>query len=442
MPNANTTTYTPRQEVRVRHVWRTDGSSYLVPADTTTSTNIPQSGVMTLVRAGTVTPFFNSPTLRPKRLPTNGFSFSKTKKVGAVIDSWVQLVSDGIWRYQTTYSGGASTIAGPSMSFNSLSPQGIDNLSSRAATKTRLAVKDQKVNLFQAYAERDQTARLLASTVTRITKSLLSLKKGNFVQAARELGIVVSKRRARRARQEFRTRRPPKGKKTKRERESQVSRKARNDKFISQSWLELQYGWLPLLNDVYGAGQALAQSQFREVINKTSRSQYQKSSDVLVTFPGGGSKDTITRNSETTIKYVVYFGSSSNSPSGLTHTLAQVGLTNPLLIMWELMPFSFVIDWFLPIGNYISSLDATLGLTFIGGSKTIFTRSTTKGTRSLSSSASPTSYGSVTDFWEEVKVTRSALTTWPETSLPSFKNPVSFTHAANAIALANQLFRK
>lgn len=43
---------------------------------------------------------------------------------------------------------------------------------------------------------------------------------------------------------------------------------------------------------------------------------------------------------------------------------AKVGLTNPLSVAWELIPFSFVVDWFLPIGKYLDALDVPLLYTF------------------------------------------------------------------------------
>jgi hypothetical protein len=33
--------------------------------------------------------------------------------------------------------------------------------------------------------------------------------------------------------------------------------------------------------------------------------------------------------------------------------LRQMGLGNPASILWERLPYSFVIDWFIPIGNYL-----------------------------------------------------------------------------------------
>lgn len=46
----------------------------------------------------------------------------------------------------------------------------------------------------------------------------------------------------------------------------------------------------------------------------------------------------------------------------------RFGLLNPLEVIWELVPFSFVADWFLPIGDYLSALDASSRFTHEGGS--------------------------------------------------------------------------
>lgn len=44
--------------------------------------------------------------------------------------------------------------------------------------------------------------------------------------------------------------------------------------------------------------------------------------------------------------------------------LNQFGLTNPLDVAWELLPFSFLIDRVVKVGDYLSSFDDFLGLSF------------------------------------------------------------------------------
>lgn len=48
-------------------------------------------------------------------------------------------------------------------------------------------------------------------------------------------------------------------------------------------------------------------------------------------------------------------------------TLDQLGLTNPLSVAWELVPLSFVVDWFLPVGDYVQSLVPPQGVEFVDG---------------------------------------------------------------------------
>jgi hypothetical protein len=35
----------------------------------------------------------------------------------------------------------------------------------------------------------------------------------------------------------------------------------------------------------------------------------------------------------------------------------QLGLLDPLSVVWENIPYSFVVDWFIPIGDYLSMLN-------------------------------------------------------------------------------------
>jgi len=55
--------------------------------------------------------------------------------------------------------------------------------------------------------------------------------------------------------------------------------------------------------------------------------------------------------------------------------VSQLGLVNPAEIVWEMMPYSFIADWFVPIGPWIGSLTADIGYTFKGGSYSVISRS-------------------------------------------------------------------
>lgn len=47
--------------------------------------------------------------------------------------------------------------------------------------------------------------------------------------------------------------------------------------------------------------------------------------------------------------------------------LTTLGIDNPLSVGWELVPYSFVLDWFIDVGSMLENLTATLGLRFNHG---------------------------------------------------------------------------
>jgi hypothetical protein len=125
---------------------------------------------------------------------------------------------------------------------------------------------------------------------------------------------------------------------------------------------------------------------------------------------------------------------------------AQTGFTNPLNLAWEILPFSFVLDWFLPIGPYLETLSAFDGLVLVDGSKTEFMKQDVTLVVRLSEvvmSSQPWRKMSESAFYsrDTVKHTRTKLTEWPKMRFPSLKNGVSITHAANALALLTAAFK-
>lgn len=376
--------------------------------------------VHSVTRVSTRTPNFRK--RDPKTsLPMNYFSFTRKDEV-KMFSSYRQIQND--YGDGMSYSGVFTGSVGepPTPDANEMA-----RLQSLAKSRLFSKLKDGKINLAQAYAERKQTANLIASTATRIAGCMTSLRKGNLVQAADHLGIKASKRAARRYRYGF-------------HRDQQ--------KAVANQWLELQYGWKPLLQDVYGAAELLAQHAFREIQGRavgsaTARYKSSSTSEMLGQFPNSsGGRDKVTNWIETqmTCKYVCWYSVDNE----LQRTVAQVGISNPALLAWELLPWSFVVDWFIPIGNYLESLDATSGMKFNRGCFTTFFRGTSQTVRT--GTGQFVSYvralGTTTGSVSLIQCVRTPLGSFPAASLPQFKNPLSFTHAANAIALLRSTFKR
>jgi hypothetical protein len=57
-------------------------------------------------------------------------------------------------------------------------------------------------------------------------------------------------------------------------------------------------------------------------------------------------------------------------PSWVLKDVSELGLSNPLSTLYELTPYSFVLDWVVPVGDWLSVLDAGNFLEFKEGSRT------------------------------------------------------------------------
>jgi hypothetical protein len=209
---------------------------------------------------------------------------------------------------------------------------------------------------------------------------------------------------------------------------------------IPDLWLELQYGWKPLLSDVYGAVHHLAkrQSKFGLPFVEAKASV---ADDVYLTTQHTSAIGTINQarwlNRRTVETFLVY---------GMTNPvlaeLSSLGLINPLEIVWEVSRYSFVVDWFLPIGPWLSALTADVGYTFITGGQSLKARATFVDSSVVSTPigwkvTSPAIFGAsgFSQNWQRV-----CYDTPPVPGL-YVKNPLSSLHLANALALLVQAFR-
>jgi hypothetical protein len=118
------------------------------------------------------------------------------------------------------------------------------------------------------------------------------------------------------------------------------------DKTSASAWLSLQMGWLPLIGDAYSAADAYQKGALRPKVTKIRAHKTLK-----VVLPTGGSvsggRKYIEKIVETYTKRVIL--KTTYQPS----VYDQLGLTNPLLIAWELLPFSFLVDYFVGIGDWL-----------------------------------------------------------------------------------------
>lgn len=375
-------------------------------------------------RTSTSTPNYRK-LVRSQKLPSNAYSYTRNTTwppSGFTTDNTGGILASGPFkgyeRYENTRIGlvdapiGIPNVTGPSSAE-------LAAMDRKCIHDLLMKIKDQKINLAQAAAERAQTAKTVGDAAIRLANALRALKKGKFGDAASALGLV-----------------------------GRVIRRQDNRNYFNQQrsmargWLELQYGWRPLLADVYGAAEALAKAYHLPPVEKVVKTRWVDTNRASSGQDFNIQKTYTYEDYEQSRTYIRYVCSFTNG-NAITKSLSELGITNPALIAWELMPWSFVIDWFIPIGDFISSWDATLGLQFQQGTKTVFRKGLT--TRAIK-------YGPATGFGgtrtgyavcsrELISIERTKLFSFPSPQLPAFKNPLSLEHLANAMALLRQLKR-
>lgn len=117
---------------------------------------------------------------------------------------------------------------------------------------------------------------------------------------------------------------------------------------MAQAWLELQYGWKPLLSDIHAAADFFSKKAAPR--GKILRSSEKNTGVITANLPFPAS-DVVTVKSERRVHLMVRVTNTASIPE-------RLGLTDPFSVMWELTSFSFVADWFLPIGDSLLAAHA------------------------------------------------------------------------------------
>lgn len=279
-------------------------------------------------------------------------------------------------------------------------------------------------NLAQDFAQISQLTDLISTTCGRFVGSIGDLRRGNIAGAINHLTAGRTRLAM------------PKG-------------KPNRKKDLAENWLELQYGWKPLLMDIEGLLKSLsnltiAQPTVRRVVGKGRFERSAISIFDTYTWPQVGTgKGKFSYRFTTDCKIGITF----RMDQPLLSFLAQLGFTNPINLVWEILPFSFVADWFIGIGPYLEALSAWDGLTFIDGFQTQFSKMWVSGSVDYdgvnAGNPAGTVYESSRYKIEEVLFWRDKLNAFPSMTFPHFKNPLgSITHALNGIALIVGIFHK
>lgn len=282
---------------------------------------------------------------------------------------------------------------------------GTIGLNARNRINTEILIKAgrRQVNWGEALGESKSTFKMLAQSASTLARAVLAARRGKFNLVARIL---------RRPRIKF-----PKG------------------TSVGNKWLAYQYGWKPLMGDIYDSYKHLVKGfDTRLQVLSVSRFLREQTSSKL-TVPNF--KDSSIRTTAR-LGAKMFFVPSDNFLSRAN----QVGMINPFEVAWAVVPFSFVVDWFIPVGNLLEAMSARMSVDFVDGYYGI--KLTTIGLKSncTKSASGFRVVSSTTSVRRETTSYRRTVMTglpWPA---PHFKSPFSTSHVTSAIALIAQLLKR
>lgn len=187
---------------------------------------------------------------------------------------------------------------------------------------------------------------------------------------------------------------------------------------VPAAWLNTNYALAPLVGDMSDSVLALNNALDRDIVRKIAITKTAR--DTNRDWFGLKAAERVYVSQDRAIVYVRLDPRSSRISAG-----------NPLEWAWEAIPFSFVVDWMVPIGNSLQALDALRNVAYLRGTLT--------EKRTMSAKyVSPVNSGYTveqTGRWDYKSHQRHTLSTIPLPDFPSWEPSESFRTVTNGLAL-------
>lgn len=224
--------------------------------------------------------------------------------------------------------------------------------------KLRKELDGTKGELLTSSMEWRTSLDMISGRVRQLSGAYLAVRKFRFKQAARILRIQTPSR--------F---------------ENLTRKRAQKEKLSpTAAWLEYWMGWAPLYGDIANAVDTL-QSGPPERLRHFSVGVRVKDEILIEVRGANGSTTKIDINYHRKGTYSAYGDVTIANYN--TNLANKLGFTNPALTLWQMAPFSFMVDWFTNIGTVLGALTDFEGLSFsnTGTALALETKATAKGIR-------------------------------------------------------------
>lgn len=273
------------------------------------------------------------------------------------------------------------------------------DLISKAEIRCLTKIKDKRCDLAVTVAEALESSRMVAGLATALFSAYLAARRGRFADAARILHV-----------------RKPRAKEP------------------EKAWAQMQLGWLPLIYEIHDIYEIWRYGFRPEGLRLSATSDMGREWPKYFTIEPAGQpvqryKDIGRYGCKVRLDYSL--------TSAALSAAAGAGLTNPASVIWALVPMSFVLDWFVPVGDWLNALDADFGLQFKGGSRTVYR--TLKRSGSIFHARDTRNGFSYVNLQGKCQGTDMVRTVYKATPIPVpfyYKLPTNFGQAVTAYSLA------
>jgi hypothetical protein len=308
--------------------------------------------------------------------------------------------NDGVnwWKIELDHA----PVPGVGSALSTVTWPSISSAQTEARQKALLKFKDKKVDLSVAFAERKKTASLVADSVDTLCKIARDIRRRHFVKMNED---------------------------------------------IASLWLAYRYGWTPTVLDAFGAVKTLEDldngSYERYLV--TARGKALRESDVTAVDATSVSQIwslPVWRTTAETYRQEVKVRMDAALTGQTYRKLSDVGVTDPLVTAWELVPYSFVVDWFLGIGDFLDGINALEGYTLLANCETVHRRYAKSIAFSPRTSGAWRSESLIGGYQRErTEFNRSVSSDPPSSAIVLKQNPLNLTRLFDSVALLTGLLK-
>lgn len=289
-------------------------------------------------------------------------------------------------------------------------------------SKLREKIVGSDFNLGIFLGESKQSLGMIADCATRIYQSYRAIRRGNLPVA---LDIALGRIDKYRGRSLEKV--PLSRRRNLQDRYAAIRASSPSYKRTgANQHLEVVYGWIPLLQDVEGAAQALAQAVADPQVFRIA--VYRRRVGRITPYMLRQTLGTV----NTHCNLIAYL------KEDIINMPKLHGMNDPFQLIWELTPYSFVADWFYPIGAFLEARGVASALkgTFVTSKKQIFDSIIYPSPQYYVVEGLPS-------FYKMVGFNRTVSTSLkvPVPAVKGFSEAFSWLRASNAVALVTQRVR-